>query len=151
MIRILKKWWIIIKNCLVSENGVIDFETKHFEMEDQDYISRSTKNKYLRRNEIEDFDSKEAEIVDFMKKLFLKQELCEYMWDHLASTLIGGNINQTFNIYNGNGSNGKSLLVKLMEKSLGDGTKGGYKGSVPNSLITQNVIQLVLHHRKLLN
>ena len=85
-----------------------------------------------------------------MKKLFPKQELCEYMGPSL-STLIGGNINQTFNIYNGNGSNGKSLLVKLMEKSLGDGTKGGYKGSVPNSLITQNVIQLVLHHRKLLN
>lgn len=126
------------KKLIGFDNGVIDFNTKTFrEGRPEDYISRSTKNNYLTRNEIENFDTKKNEIEDFMKKLFPKEELCNYMWDHLASTLIGGNINQTFNIYNGNGSNGKSLLVKLMEKSLGDGTKGGYKGSVPNSLITQ--------------
>ena len=110
---------------------------KHFETEDQKIIYLDLLKINILEETKSNFDSKEAEIVDFMKKLFPKQELCEYMWDHLASTLIGGNINQTFNIYNGNGSNGKSLLVKLMEKSLGDGTKGGYKFSVPNSLITQ--------------
>ena len=35
-------------------------------------------------------------------------ELREYMWEHLASTLLGTIENQTFNIYNGKGSNGKS-------------------------------------------
>ena len=53
------------------------------------------------------------------------------MWDHLASTLIGINHDQTFNIYTGSGSNGKSILVNLMEEILGD-----YKGTVPLQLIT---------------
>ena len=126
------------KKLLGFKNGIIDFNTKEFrEGRPEDYVSRSTKIDYQTENEINNFDSKKTEIEDFMHKLFPKEELCNYMWDHLASTLIGGNMNQTFNIYNGNGSNGKSLLVKLMEKSLGEGTKGGYKGSVPNSLITQ--------------
>jgi P4 family phage/plasmid primase-like protien len=53
------------------------------------------------------------------------------MWDHLASTLIGTSTNQTFNMYIGIGSNGKSVLVNLMEKVLGE-----YKGDVPLSLVT---------------
>jgi P4 family phage/plasmid primase-like protien len=53
------------------------------------------------------------------------------MWEHLASTLIGNCPNQTFNMYIGVGQNGKSVLVNLMEKVLGD-----YKAVVPLSLIT---------------
>ena len=54
------------------------------------------------------------------------------MWDHLASTLIGENNDQTFNIYNGCGRNGKSKLVELMSLALGE-----YKETVPITLITQ--------------
>jgi putative DNA primase/helicase len=54
------------------------------------------------------------------------------MLDHLASTLIGKNTNQTFNIYIGKGRNGKSVLVELMGKVLGE-----YKATVPVSIITQ--------------
>jgi hypothetical protein len=54
------------------------------------------------------------------------------MWDHLAGSLIGENINQTFNIYLGNGSNGKSKITKLMSLVLGD-----YYGTVPIALITE--------------
>jgi hypothetical protein len=54
------------------------------------------------------------------------------MWDHLASVCIGTNMNQTFNIYKGSGSNGKSILTDLMTQTLGD-----YKGMVPLSLITE--------------
>ena len=63
--------------------------------------------------------------------MFPIEELRNYMWDHLASTLIGINHDQTFNIYTGSGSNGKSILVTLMEEILGD-----YKGEVPLQLIT---------------
>lgn len=67
-----------------------------------------------------------------MYKLFPIDELRAYMWEHLASILIGVNKPQTFNIYNGSGSNGKSKLIDLMAKCLGD-----YKGSVPTSLVTE--------------
>jgi len=46
--------------------------------------------------------------------------------------MLGTNQNQTFNIYTGEGRNGKSKLVDLMSMILGD-----YKGTVPISLITQ--------------
>ena len=42
------------------------------------------------------------------------------MWEHLSSILIGKNINQTFNIYTGEGRNGKSKMVELMASILGD-------------------------------
>ena len=67
-----------------------------------------------------------------MEQLFPNPSLRDYMWNHLASVLIGTNENQTFNIYNGKGSNGKSKLVELMALCLGD-----YKEDVPVTLITQ--------------
>lgn len=66
-----------------------------------------------------------------MDQLFPEKSLCEYMWDHLASTLLGTSTNQTFNMYIGGGQNGKSVLVNLMEIVLGD-----YKGDVPLTLVT---------------
>jgi len=66
-----------------------------------------------------------------MATLFPIKDLNRYMWDHLASCLIGTNKNQTFHVYHGSGSNGKSLLVDLMSATLGD-----YKGTVPITLVT---------------
>ena len=51
-----------------------------------------------------------------MKKLFPDENLRKYIWNLLASCLIGINHNQTFNIFMGVGSNGKSLLLKLSIK-----------------------------------
>ena len=73
-----------------------------------------------------------SEIEEFMNQLFPNVDVRKYMWEHLASCLIGTNENQTFNIYTGSGANGKSKLVDLMTKCLGD-----YKGTVPLTLITQ--------------
>jgi P4 family phage/plasmid primase-like protien len=72
-------------------------------------------------------------VLTFMEQLFPIKELNKYMWDHLASSLIGENVNQYFNIYRGSGSNGKSLLVDLMTIVLGE-----YKGILPITLITDN-------------
>jgi putative DNA primase/helicase len=54
------------------------------------------------------------------------------MRDHLASSLIGANKNQTFNVYHGSGSNGKSIVADLMSVTLGE-----YKGTVPITLVTE--------------
>ena len=40
------------------------------------------------------------QITNFMEQLFPEKSLNNYMWEHLASTLIGENNDQTFNIYN---------------------------------------------------
>ena len=70
--------------------------------------------------------------MSFMEKLFPLPDLCKYMWDHLASCLIGIKKEHAFNIYRGSGSNGKSILTDLMSQALGE-----YKGTVPITLVTE--------------
>jgi P4 family phage/plasmid primase-like protien len=114
------------------KNGVVDFKTKTFRQGyPQDYITKTTGIQY------EVFNPKESketvdEIITFMEQLFPQKDLCRYMWDHLASCLIGIKKEHAFNIYRGSGSNGKSILTELMSQALGE-----YKGTVPITLVTE--------------
>jgi P4 family phage/plasmid primase-like protien len=113
------------------KNGVIDFKSKEFRRgRPDDYLSMSTGIDYipLKKNI---HDNTISEIEKFFVELFPNAELRKYMWEHLASILIGITPNQTFNIYIGSGRNGKSCLVDLMTQMLGE-----YKGTVPITLIT---------------
>jgi len=117
---------------LCFRNGVWDFKEKVFrDGKPEDYITKSTKIDYVPVDKQRDAQILE-EINDFMAKLFPIEELRTYMWEHLSSTLMGTSQNQTFNNYIGFGQNGKSVLVSLMEKTLGE-----YKGDVPLTLMTQ--------------
>ena len=121
---------------LCFNNGVIDFKNNVFKRgQPDDYISMTTNIDYISNTTIQNnAKSRESslEVDEFMTQLFPIEELRTYMWEHLASCLIGTNENQTFNIYTGSGANGKSKLVDLLTKGLGD-----YKGTVPISLITE--------------
>jgi P4 family phage/plasmid primase-like protien len=112
-------------------NGVFDFKSKQFRQGyPQDYITKTTGIAYIPY----DYDThKETsdEIITFMEQLFPQKNLCKYMWDHLASCLIGIKKEHAFNIYRGSGSNGKSILTDLMTQALGE-----YKGTVPITLVT---------------
>jgi len=128
---------------LCFNNYVIDFKNKtHRKGKPDDYISKSTNIDYIPYKVLtssykssinNNYDSIIKEINKFMDELFPDEELRRYMWEHLASTLIGTNDNHTFNIYTGSGCNGKSKLVELMSRCLGD-----YKATVPITLITQS-------------
>jgi P4 family phage/plasmid primase-like protien len=115
------------------KNGVVDFKNKVFRRgQPEDHLTKCTNINYIPDVfENEKYKPIIAEINDFMQKLFPEKELERYMWEHLASTLIGILPDQTWNIYIGEGQNGKSVLVKLMEYVLGE-----YKGTVPLSLLT---------------
>lgn len=114
------------------ENGVIDFSTKTFRHgQPDDYISKSTGIDYVKLDKKKHADHI-GFIETFFSQLFPIKERRDYMWDHCASMLIGENKDQSFNIYNGVGRNGKSMLIKLLEYSL-----GSYKETVPISIITQ--------------
>jgi P4 family phage/plasmid primase-like protien len=118
------------KFLLCFNNGVIDFTTQTFrDGYPQDYITKTTGNDYIPYVAGSPLS---IEIIEFMKKLFPDEGLNTYMWQHLASCLIGTNLNQTFNIYRGSGSNGKSILTDLMTHALGE-----YKGTVPITLVTE--------------
>ena len=117
-------------------NYVIDFKSKtHRKGKPDDYISKSTNIDYIHGDDLttNNYYSILQEVNKFIDELFPDKELRRYMWEHLASILIGKNDNQTFNIYTGSGCNGKSKLVELMSRCLGD-----YKATVPITLITQS-------------
>lgn len=117
---------------LCFNNGVVDFKGQEFRAgRPEDYLSKCTNIAYAPLNQTKDKKIME-EVQDFMRKLFPCKELHDYMWDFLASTLIGNNTNQTFNMFIGIGQNGKSVLIALMELVLGE-----YKGDVPLTLLTQ--------------
>jgi len=115
------------------KNGVIDFDSRMFRPGNpEDYITKTTGIDYIELDETNaDMMEIREEVLDLMRKLFPDPDLNHYMWDHLASCLIGTSLNQTFNVYYGSGSNGKSILTDLMSRALGD-----YKGTVPISLIS---------------
>lgn len=121
------------KYLLCFNNGVVDFVNKTFrDGYPEDYITKSTNIKYIPYDKTnEEFKTVADEIETFMSKLFPIEDLKRYMYDHLASCLIGVNKNQTFNVYHGSGSNGKSILTDLMSYTLGE-----YKGTVPITLVT---------------
>jgi P4 family phage/plasmid primase-like protien len=121
------------KYLLCFNNGVVDFVNKVFrEGYPEDYITKTTRINYAPHDDNNpEWSNTAEEIKKFMSTLFPIPDLNKYMWDHLASCLIGTNKNQTFNVYHGSGSNGKSLLADLMSATLGD-----YKGTVPITLVT---------------
>jgi P4 family phage/plasmid primase-like protien len=112
----------------------VDFKAKEARKgRHDDYISMNTKIDYHPVSHYEKLCPQIlADIRAFMEQLFPNANVREYMWEHLASTLLGNNLNQSFNVYIGSGKNGKSKLVELMTRVLGQ-----YKGTVPISLVTQ--------------
>jgi P4 family phage/plasmid primase-like protien len=103
-------------NLLAFENGVYDLDQGEFrKIEATDYISLNTGYDYN--------DKVDKEIVqevrDLLKSLFLTDEMHDYILNVLSSVLYGQNKFQEFYIFTGRGANGKSILQKLMAKSLG--------------------------------
>jgi P4 family phage/plasmid primase-like protien len=125
------------KHLLGFKNGVIDFKNKIFrEGYPEDYITKSTKIDYIPHEELsknKEYIEKCEFLTECMTKLFPIPDLNRYMWDHLSSSLIGYNKNQTFNVYHGSGGNGKSMIADLMSAALGD-----YKWLVPLTLVTES-------------
>jgi len=120
------------KYLMCFSNGVVDFQNKTFRNGyPDDYITKSTNIDYIPFDMVKDTEIC-ANIYDFMGKLFTNPSMRQYMYDHLSSCLLGCNFNQTFNIYRGRGSNGKSLLTDFMALTLGE-----YAGTVPVTLVTE--------------
>jgi len=119
---------------LCCNNGIIDFENKVFrEGKPSDMCSMNTGYDYISLEDIknnENLNKEYEKLMEFFDQLFVISDIKEYVFEHLASSLIGLCKEQDFNYYIGKGSNGKSMLVKLMSMMLGQ-----YYGIAPTSLI----------------
>jgi len=119
---------------ICCNNGIIDIKNNIFrDGEPNDMCSMTIGYNYISLKNIkedEKLNNKYVELIEFMEKLFVIKGIRDYMYEHLASVLIGDSKEQDFNYYMGKGSNGKTMLVNLMEKLLGD-----YYGVAPTALI----------------
>jgi len=119
------------RTLLACQNGVFDMETLKFRPgQQEDYVSFSTNLDYDPERSYKDY-REWREIDDFLHKIFPIKRVREYQILHLARCLNGIG-NQKFHTWTGVGSNGKSMLICLMESALGD-----YACKVPISLLTQ--------------
>lgn len=120
------------KDLIAFNNGVYDLVK--MELRDgkpQDYISFSTEIDYDPDKAYYEYDAWPA-IDRFIKQVLPDIEVRDYFMKHLATCLFGGNPAQKFHILTGSGSNGKSMIMNLLSKALGD-----YACTVPISLFTQ--------------
>lgn len=111
-------------------NGVYDLKMHIFRdgMPD-DYIFHSTKLNYMSFNP----ESAEyGEINDFFSKLFISESVRNYVLDVMACIIDGSIAQERFYIFTGQGSNGKSRLLDLIQKTVGD-----YYCILPIALLTQ--------------
>jgi len=122
------------KDLIAFNNGVLDMTTSDFTFRDgkpEDYISFSTGIDYEPDRPYYEYPTW-PEVELFIKKVLPDKEVREYFMKHLATNILGGNTAQKFHIMTGSGSNGKSMILNLMAKALGD-----YSCTVPISLFTQ--------------
>lgn len=112
------------------ENGVYDLKMHMFRdgMPD-DYIYHNTHINYIPYNP----QSIEIiEIIDFFSKIFTNEAVRNYVLDILSCIIDGSIAQERFYIFTGQGSNGKSRLLDLVQKAIGD-----YYCILPIALLTQ--------------
>jgi len=111
-------------------NGVYDLKMHLFrEGMPDDYIFHSTKLNYVAYN----VESPEySEILDFFSKIFTVESVRNYVLDVLSCIIDGSIAQERFYIFTGQGSNGKSRLLDLVQKAIGD-----YYCILPIALLTQ--------------
>lgn len=104
-------------------NGVIDLERIEFrDGRPDDLITLSTKIDY--DPEITWDDPRVVEIQEFISQVIPNKNIREYVYLILASCLDGEVKGEKLYVWSGSGGNGKSKLIELLDKALGDYSKG---------------------------
>lgn len=115
-------------NLIGFENGVYDLEREEFrDGLPEDYICKSVGYDYQDPNSFPpesssqiEWEMSNQEIDEFLTQIFPRKEVHDFMMMVLASMVQGGNPEEWFYIFSGSGGNGKSKLLELMQKALGE-------------------------------
>ena len=121
------------KDLIAFNNGVLELDNNYLFRpgKPEDYMSFTTGIDYDPDTPYYEYPAW-PKVDTFIKRVLPDPEVREYFLQHLASNLFGGNPAQKFHILTGSGSNGKSMIMNLMTKAMGE-----YACTVPISLFTQ--------------
>jgi P4 family phage/plasmid primase-like protien len=115
---------------IAFQNGVYDLQNHQFrDGRPSDFISLKMPITYK-----PDFSLSHPDVIavnDFFVKIFPDKTLRQYFLNLSSEIFIGGNQSKIFQIWTGEGDNGKSITQILFEKMLGP-----YSIKLPTSLIT---------------
>jgi P4 family phage/plasmid primase-like protien len=99
-------------------NGVLDLRTCEFrDGKPEDYIYKTCGYNY---QEFDEDDPEVLEVKDFLFKLFPRDVSRQYALEYCAKLLKSGNFSKNFLVFSGQGDNGKSVFIELLEKTLGE-------------------------------
>jgi P4 family phage/plasmid primase-like protien len=114
-------------NLIGFNNGVYDLSKFEFRKgKHDDYISSSVGYDYKDKH-----TDKYDDLLQFLQDVQPNKEERDYMITYLSIGLIG-NLLELFTILTGNGRNGKSKIIDLIEATFGD-----YWGTVSSSMLTR--------------
>ncbi len=119
-------------NLFSFNNKVYDYTTNTYRnIRKSDFITKTTNY---------DYDEKKVspiirkKIYDFLYSLFEDNQIVEYWLKITAMSLFGNEKQQKFYMFNGKGSNGKSLTQKIISLALGD-----YYKAVSNNFLVGSI------------
>lgn len=104
-------------------NGIYDLQRMEFrDGRPDDLVTMSTKIDF--DPELSWSDPKIMEIMEFISKVLPNKNVREYVLQIFASCLDGSTKREKLYVFSGSGGNGKSKLIELLDKALGDYSKG---------------------------
>jgi len=112
-------------------NGIYDLKRLEFrDGRPDDLVSMSTKTEY--DDSITWSDPRVVEIMNFIRTVIPNDNVREYVMYIFASCLDGYTKREKMYVFSGSGGNGKSKLIELLDKAVGE-----YSMGVPISLLTK--------------
>jgi P4 family phage/plasmid primase-like protien len=106
------------RNLLVFKNGVYDLDRQEFRLgRPEDYMSFTTGIRYV---EFDPNNEQVLRVMHILREMHADQENLEFILTMLAAGLHGIKKEQKLDIWTGTGSNGKSIMIDFLSKSLGD-------------------------------
>ncbi|KAJ1566034.1 hypothetical protein HK096_003915 [Nowakowskiella sp. JEL0078] len=106
------------KGLICFTNGIYDLDNNIFRSpQADDYITLSTCYDYITNT---DTTPEYVELIEFLKKIIPIPDVLHYVLKFLASAISGYTPDEYLHIFIGEGANGKSTLIRLMEATLGE-------------------------------
>lgn len=111
------------------QNGILDLRTcKLRDGQPDDYVSKCIPHDFV---EYTESDPCVIEVNEFIEKLFPDPELKEYFLETNCEMFEGFNKRKIIQLWNGQGDNGKSMLMNLMDMAFGT-----YSIKLPTTVMT---------------
>lgn len=112
---------------IVVRKGRVDICTMRMQ-----HMCKMSTRQYLTTHDFSINHPMVVKVNKWIGQIFPDEDLREFFWRYMASILYSGNGDKIFMVWSGDGDNSKSMLVRLIQKVLGD-----YCVKLPSSMLSE--------------